>query len=232
MSATAMTFIGKQQPIWKPTIMAEEAGAISPLLDLGILQTNAKGAYLYRFDRPNGEAVLIAFAGPAPENSDVHLGKFVSAHWNRKTPVVLRSHAASDWRFAGFPEIRSGRFDGVVSVPLLDSGEAVGLANFCLKGDEALSGSAVSFLMNLSLPLGALLAASTLRRQLEEAQQQLADRKIVERAKGILQARFAWTEEEAYLRMRRQSRRSRTPLREIAGFVIESGVELQVEAFE
>jgi hypothetical protein len=227
MAATPSSLIAKQQT-WPV-----ETSAISPLLDLGILQASAKGAYVYRFDRPSAETVLIAFAGPAPENlGDPHLRELAPVHWNRQTPIVLRSHAASDWRFAGFPEMGGGRFDGVVSVPLLDSGHTVGLANFCLRGDETLSANALSFLMNLSLPLGTLLVASTWRRQLEEAQQQLADRKVLERAKGILQARFGWTEEEAYLQVRRLSRRSRTPMREIAEFVIESGVELQVEAFE
>jgi AmiR/NasT family two-component response regulator len=44
----------------------------------------------------------------------------------------------------------------------------------------------------------------------------------VERAKGILQAEFGWTEEEAYLHVRRLSRQNRLPMREIAINVIES----------
>ena len=137
MLATALSFT-KRQEIWKSTIAPGETDAISPLLDLAFLQTHAGGAYVYRFDRPNAEAALIAFAGPAPESNRVS-GELASLHWNRKTPVVLRSLAAADWRFSLFPEMRSGRFDGVASVPLLDSGNAVGLANFCLTGDAPLS---------------------------------------------------------------------------------------------
>jgi len=74
--------------------------------------------------------------------------------------------------------------------------------------------------------------ASSLRRQLETTQEQLANRKTMERAKGILQARFGWTEEEAYLRMRRLSRQNRTPLREIAQFIIECRMDLRQEAFQ
>ena len=64
--------------------------------------------------------------------------------------------------------------------------------------------------------------AETLRREIEKLMQKLAARRILERAKGILQAEFGWTEEEAYLHIRRVSRQNRTPMREIAVNVIES----------
>jgi len=61
-----------------------------------------------------------------------------------------------------------------------------------------------------------------LRRELEKLTQKLAARRILERAKGILQAEFGWTEEEAYLHVRRLSRQNRIPMREIAINLIES----------
>jgi AmiR/NasT family two-component response regulator len=61
-----------------------------------------------------------------------------------------------------------------------------------------------------------------LRREIEKLTQKLAARRILERAKGILQTEFGWTEEEAYLHVRRLSRQNRIPMREIAVNVIES----------
>ena len=230
MSAAASNLIKNEQLIWKESFPNVEGGPISPLLDLAILQAQAAGAYVYRFDRVSADATLVAFAGPIPRDAVPNLPPGIAPlHWNRKTPVVLRSQAASDRRFADFPEFQAGRFDGVVSVPLLDSGETVGLANFCRHGDAPLSASALSLLMSLSLPLGTLLIASTLRDRLQKTAQELADRKVFERAKGLLQARFQWTEEEAYLRIRRLSRRCRTPMRDIAQLVIESSPESLAE---
>jgi uroporphyrinogen-III synthase len=60
-------------------------------------------------------------------------------------------------------------------------------------------------------------------RLLEETQEmkrQLETRKLVERAKGILQSRNKLTEEEAYLRLRNESRRLRRPMRELAEAII------------
>ena len=49
---------------------------------------------------------------------------------------------------------------------------------------------------------------------------QLETRKLVERAKGILQYKFHLTEEEAYLRLRNESRRLRRPMRDLAEAII------------
>ena len=45
-------------------------------------------------------------------------------------------------------------------------------------------------------------------------------RKAVERAKGILQKRQSLSEEEAYLRMRNESRRLRRPMKDLAEAII------------
>ena len=54
----------------------------------------------------------------------------------------------------------------------------------------------------------------------QEAKRQLEIRKLVERAKGSLQHRHNLTEEEAYLRLRNESRRLRRPMRELAEAII------------
>ena len=53
-----------------------------------------------------------------------------------------------------------------------------------------------------------------------EMKRQLETRKFVERAKGILQSKYKLTEEEAYLRLRNESRRLRRPMRELAEAII------------
>ena len=214
------------------TVPSSEASAIAPLLDLAILQAKAHAAYAYRFEHEKNDLTLVAFVGPALSEKKSFLRGITPTHWNRKVPIVLHSGAGSDERFAAFPEFASGQFDGVISVPLIDSGESVGIANFCRRGDTPLAPSALSLLMNLSLPLGALLTASTLRYRLHKSGQDLADRRVVERAKGLLQARFQMTEEEAYFWIRRRSRRFRTPMREIANRVIATGAAFSKEALE
>jgi AmiR/NasT family two-component response regulator len=48
----------------------------------------------------------------------------------------------------------------------------------------------------------------------------LEGRKLIERAKGILQQKYSLTEEEAYVRLRDESRHLHRPMRDLAEAVI------------
>ena len=118
-------------------------------------------------------------------------------------------------------------------MPLIDRGATLGILNICRVRPASLDPRELTYLLGLSLPLGALLAGSdenqSLRGEVERLTRQLADRKLIDRAKGILQARFAWTEEQAYLYLRRSSRSRRTPLRDIALGIIENRERFPLE---
>ena len=94
------------------------------------------------------------------------------------------------------------------------------MLDVCRSRRVALQPRELSFLLGISVPIGALLAALTarlgLQREVENLTRQLADRKLVERAKGLIQARFNWTEEQAYYCLRNLSRRRRTAMRDVA----------------
>ncbi len=211
MQATAFPFAGSQ--------------TIVPLLEVALAQTNGTGAYLYGFEAGEPFARLTAWAGLPPTEAAWRELKISASLLRRPTAVVLHERAYQDWRFQNLPEFRRHRFRGVVSIPLQDGDEAIGVANFCRSITAPLPPRELSFLLSLSLPLGALLNGEVVRERLERTTQLLADRKLLARAKGLLQANLGWTEEEAYLHLRRLSRQTGTPLREIAREVIASGAE-------
>jgi signal transduction protein with GAF and PtsI domain len=202
--------------------------SIRPLLELALAQTNSQGAYVYRLDRDPDGLELIASSGQTVsdiETIDVQL-RPQAAGWHREniSVVVLDRDAWADWRFERFPEFLRNRFPSTVSVPLLDRGEVAGIVNVCRTAPGAYQPHEAAFLCSLSAPLGALVAHTTVRVKLEseveELSRKLADRKLLDRAKGLLQANFQWTEEEAYLHIRRLSRQRRTPMRDIAREII------------
>ena len=98
------------------------------------------------------------------------------------------------------------------------------MIHVCRARRMALQARELAFLLGLSVPIGALLGAvaakSNLEREVEKLTRQLADRGVMERAKGLIQARLGWTEEQAYFSIRNLSRRRRIPMREIAWEVI------------
>jgi hypothetical protein len=223
MQATTIGFFHSQTgPQTSAALPFAGADAIVPLLELALAQTNGQGAYLYRFDREESLARLAAWAGLAPTESAWQNVNAPSRTMERPASVILHERAWSDWRFESLPEFRKNRFHGVVSIPLQDGGEVVGIANFCRSRPVALPPRELSFLLSLSLPLGALLNGEAVRERLARATQLLADRKLLDRAKGLLQTNFGWSEEEAYLQIRRLSRQRRTPMREIALELIEA----------
>lgn len=205
-----------------------EYRAIAPLLDLALAQTTGHAAYVYRYDPEGGAAWLVASSGVAPASA----GSFPlegdeksDRSWlERHALIALDEGAWLDKRFRGFPEFQKNRFEGVISVPLVAGDGIVGIANFCQLRKGRLVPRAVSFLVGLSLPLATLLRGAELREKLERElgrlTQQLADRKLLDRAKGILQARHGWSEGQAYEYIRHVSRQNRTPMREIAVDVI------------
>jgi response regulator NasT len=75
------------------------------------------------------------------------------------------------------------------------------------------------------------------RRQFEELRelaaenanlrQTLANRKVIERAKGVLMKRFRWTEAEAFRRLQRGAMNRRTTMVELAQDIL-NGVEVHL----
>jgi uroporphyrinogen-III synthase len=68
--------------------------------------------------------------------------------------------------------------------------------------------------------VGAEIEMARLEGENSELSEQLETRKVVERAKGILQRELGVTEEEAYLSLRKQSRQRRMPMKEIAAAIV------------
>ena len=205
------------------------ANSISPLLELTLAQAHVEGVYAYRFLQEEASLYLPVWSGLKPTGI-VHYqvqvaGQAAAWYCELASPTILDRAAWSDWRFQDLPEFLHHRFEGVASIPLVDGGQLVGIVNCCRRRAGEFTPVESAFLRSLSLPLGSLLTASwtrnRLQSELEKVTQQLADRKVLERAKGLLQARYQWTEEDAYLHLRNTSRRRRTPLRQIASEIIE-----------
>lgn len=72
----------------------------------------------------------------------------------------------------------------------------------------------------VEMAVGRFAAFDKLRRERDEAVSQLAERKIIEKAKGLLMQKRAMTESEAYAALRQAAMRQNRKLAEIAQSVI------------
>lgn len=70
--------------------------------------------------------------------------------------------------------------------------------------------------------LAALRRQRSWQTRIDQLQQRLNDRILIERAKGILVERLSISEKDAYQRLRLQSRRQRRPIRDIAQCLLDA----------
>jgi signal transduction protein with GAF and PtsI domain len=170
------------------------------------------------------DLVLRASKNPHPESVDrlrLHVGQgitgWVAAH---REPVAISEKAAQDPRFQFFHELPEDSYDAFLSVPIMCRGGVVGVINLQHRQPHIYRKREIRIISTI----GFLVGAEIERARLEEANctltEQLKSRKVVERAKGILQRDLGISEEQAYLALQRQSRQKRRPMKEIAEAVI------------
>ena len=193
--------------------------------------TACDACLVYLLERGSGEIVLRASQVPHAEdlgNLRMKMGEGVTG-WvaEHKSVVALSSNAASDRRFKYFQALIEDTYEAFLSVPLVSGGEVVGVINVHHRERHEHAPDEIALLTFVGEQMGVAVSRSLLAeenaRLLEEAREakrQLEIRKVVERAKGILQHRQNLTEEEAYLRLRTESRRLRRPMKELAEAII------------
>ncbi len=186
---------------------------------------------VYLIESGSDEFVLRASLVPHAAdlgNLRMRMGEGVTG-WvaEHQSPVALPSKAAADPRFKIFPALIEDTYEAFLSVPLINKGKAIGVINVHHRDSHAHSAEEISTIQFMGEQMGSAIAKSLLEEQnarlteeTAEVKRQLETRKVVERAKGILQRRQNLTEEEAYLRMRNESRRLRRPMKDLAEAII------------
>ena len=137
-----------------------------------------------------------------------------------REPVTVARHAAKDPRFKVFHELPEDSFEAFLSVPVLCRGRLVGVINIQHKQPHHHSKRQIQLISTIGFLVGAEIEMARLEGVNSDLSEQLATRKVVERAKGILQRELHISEEEAYLSLRKQSRQRRMPMKEIAAAIV------------
>src|SRR6202043_1816378 len=107
-----------------------------------------------------------------------------------------------------------------LSVPLMCRGRVAGVINLQHRQHHVAPRREIGMLSTVGFLVGAELALARLEAANSTLAVQLQTRKVVERAKGILQRDLGLNEEQAYLALQRQSRQKRIPMKEIAEAIV------------
>ena len=204
---------------------------LGEIVGLAARLTGCEACLVYLAEADTGEFVLRASLLPHAADLGtlrMKMGEGVTG-WvaEHRSPVALAERAASDPRFKMFPKLVEDTYQAFLSVPVMNKGGVIGVINVHHREAHHHSTEELSTMQFIGEQMGTAIAKSLLEEENARLSEETADmkrqletRKAVERAKGILQRRQNLTEEEAYLRMRNESRRLRRPMKELAEAII------------
>lgn len=172
----------------------------------------------------DNQLVLRASKNPHSDLVD-HLGIWLGqgitgwVGWHRE-PVAIPAKALQDPRFKRFRNLPEDSFEAFLSVPILCRSKLVGVINLQHRNPYQHTDQEVRLLSAVGYLVGAELERARLEMEITELSDRLESRKLIERAKGVLQRDFALDEEAAYRAIQRESRQRRKTMREIAEAIL------------
>jgi len=196
--------------------------ALDRVLDFAVELVKCDSCFIYVLS--GEDLILRASKNPHQELLDrlkLRIGQGITG-WvaEHREPVAVFKEAYKDPRFQRFNELPEDRYEAFLSVPLFSRGRLVGVMNLQHGDPHVYTEREIGLLATVGSLAGAEIELARLESQNTELSQQLETRKIVERAKGILQRDLGLTEEQAYLSIQRQSRQKRKTMKEIAEAII------------
>jgi uroporphyrinogen-III synthase len=172
----------------------------------------------------DGGLTLRASKNPHPEVIDrikLRIGQGITG-WvaEQRKPVAIASNAFQDPRFQSFSELPEDRYEAFLSVPVLCRDNLVGVINLQHRQPHTHTQreiqliSTIGFLVGPEIEMARREAEKLKFSELPEAQ------KLVEQAAQVLQRDRTFSEEEAFVAIQKQSRRSGKSMKEIASAVL------------
>jgi GAF domain-containing protein len=197
--------------------VADPNNGFSIALDGLVLRAGADLAIVYRFDNRRGKLNAVARCShPPTEIGDVRANlSCVTTRWLEDLAGPAQGNPSSDVRFEGLPEVIHHKLNRLLVVPLQGAEGLLGILTLGRLPDSEFNEAAI----RIAEQSARLLAAAMERDSL---QKKLVDRKLVERAKGILQKRWQLSEELTYLKFREISQRRRKSMAELAKEIIDA----------
>ncbi|HXA50709.1 MAG TPA: GAF domain-containing protein [Candidatus Acidoferrum sp.] len=135
------------------------------------------------------------------------------------TPIIIPD--VMEEKQYRYPELaRKTGLASLLSVPMMTRELVIGTINIYTREVHEFTEEEIGFVKVVASQAAIAIENARLLAETLEAKRALEIRKIVERAKGIMQHKYGVTEEDAYLKLRNESRRLRRPMRELAEAII------------
>ena len=134
--------------------------------------------------------------------------------------TIQSQNISQDERFCYRPMAQRLGINSLLSVPMMVKANPIGVINYYSESARAFADDEVRFLQAIANQAAIAIERHELTREARESKRALEERKLIERAKGILMQRRRLSEQQAYQRLRKSSMSSRKSMREIAEAII------------
>lgn len=136
-----------------------------------------------------------------------------------KAPLIVRD--VTKEQSYRYPELATKEgVRSLLSVPMILKDHVIGVINVYSAEERTFSNEDLRVLSSVADQAAVAFENTKLSVAIQESQEALQTRKLVDRAKSILQKQARLSEDEAYRRLQQQSMRTRRSMREIAEAVI------------
>jgi uroporphyrinogen-III synthase len=195
---------------------------LTRIIDMVTVAVRCDSCFIYVLEK--NKLVLRASKNPhadVVDHLEIAIGRGVTG-WvaEHRELVALPAKAWTDPRFAPFANLPEDRFEAFLAVPILCRGKLVGVINVQHRQPHDHSRREIRLITLIGYLVGAEVELARMEYEKLQLSDELETRKVMERAKGLLQRELSIDEETAYLMLQKQSRQSRRPLRQIAEAVI------------
>lgn len=172
----------------------------------------------------DAELVLRASKNSHPDVLDrltIRVGQGITG-WvaEHREPVVLERDASKDPRFRSFAELPEDTYESFLSMPVISRGRLVGVINVQHRDPYPFTPREIKAISTIGHLVGSAIEMARMEDEITELSGKLEVRKLVERAKGIIQRDMSVTEEEAYGILQKEARRRRIPMKEVAEAIL------------
>jgi len=220
--------IPRQAPVFAPERSGQNSSAapldrvLAELVDFTTSVLKCDSCFVYVLEED--ELLLRASKNPHPEAVNrlkLKMGQGITG-WvaEHGQPVAINQNASRDPRFQLFNDLPEDQFEAFLSVPLLSRGQLVGVINLQNQDPHRYTDRQIRLISAVGLLVGAEIELARLESENLQLAARLETRKIIERAKGIMQRDLKITEEAAYLALQRESRERRKSMREVAEAIL------------
>jgi uroporphyrinogen-III synthase len=195
---------------------------LSQVVQCAVSLVKCDSCFVYVLD--GQDLILRASKNSHPDQIDklkLRVGQGITG-WvaQNRAVVAISQEASKDPRFQFFNELPEDTYQAFLSVPLLCRGRLVGVINLQHIQPHVYKQRDIRLITTVGFLVGAEIEMARLETENSQLSERLETRKLVERAKGILQRDMGLDEERAYLALQQQSRQTRISMKQIAEAVI------------